>query len=264
MITRKHTKLFLSLLFFMSVSVHAMEEVKEEDSDDDDWFSLFVLSVASKVDQTHEKIDWNPLMGFTVPEELELIQKFEHGSKVKALACSLDGRTVVSLGEDNSLKVWNKGGLTQEFDCDGQTIQCSDGYTIGSSKWRGNVWNLYGEIDYNSDFLTPKCHAMTEDYSKVFLVGKGGTITEFVPFLRVKNDSLGQDVNNLLYKLAQAIRKKQKTMELGPEEYASYQWLDESEFEGSIGRKIEVVERGKEGDEIEVQEMGAEGKEEGD
>ena len=150
--------IFFVFFLFMPV-VHAMEQ-----------------SEAENTQKNQEKFNWSGLpreiqwwiweyVGFKIPTALALIQKFNYGDLVNAVACSAEGRTIVA-GGGCGVKVWNRDSnelvceLYHESIVHGSSVNavaCSaKGRTIVSGGWYGvKVWNrdsneLVCEFDHES------------------------------------------------------------------------------------------------------------------
>ncbi len=146
MITKKYTASLLVVLFFMPVSLYAMEKSEENIFDHGGYVSSVACSeddstiVSGGPDGKVKVWSWS---------ENELIGEFDHGADVRSVDCSEDGLKVVVGGPDGKVKVWSwsKNKLIGEFDhgADVRSVSCSnDGLTIASGGPDGiaKVWRI--------------------------------------------------------------------------------------------------------------------------
>ncbi len=132
----------------------------------------------------------------------------------------------------NGIKLWNSDSneLVHEFDHGSKVnaVACSaKGRTIVSGGVDGivRVWKAFLELNRNQE-----------------ITHKNGSKKRIDPL----------KVHLIMATLAEAIHKKKKEVKLGLEMCAYYEFLNEHEFEGSIGEKIVVEE--EDGEKIEVEE----------
>jgi WD40 repeat protein len=149
MITQR--TLFFYLSFFMSVAVYAMEQPEEKF----EWSGL-----------PH---DIRCLIGeyvgdIPVPEEVALMQEFNHGDWIFSVACTPDDK-IVSGGNDGKIKVWDDNtNPMQEFDHGAwvRSVACkSDGTIVsGGDDRKVKVWGVekpMQEFDHDDWIFSVAC-----------------------------------------------------------------------------------------------------------
>ncbi len=212
--------LFLSLLFFMSASVHPMEESKEED--------------------TQEELNWSDLK---IPDELagistrprDYCEEFSGGFRGQI---HIDGVPRIICRGDNKLRV---------FGPDGQFFKV---FTCGKIKSRWH-WccrpcdeiEPFWRIDFKDSWIYLKVRGGGQEMWKLYMDEIDSNQKIILPDGSEEEVNPGK-VQRMMDMLAEVIREGKKKLTLDPEEYAYYKLLNREEFEESITTKVWVRKEG--------------------
>ncbi len=160
------------------------------------------------------------------------VQEYNHEKLISAVACSEDGSLIVSADNEGGIKVWQQGKQdpVQEYNHDDNhvtKVELSKDCSL--IKARG----YFAFFDCRFQRGNVKSEVKVKVWKR-FLELKKGSKEEIDP-LKVKLT---------ITELVNAIQKNKKKIELHPEQYTCYQFINE-QLEGSIDKKIEVEELGR-------------------
>ncbi len=198
------------------------------------------------------------------------VHQFNHSYEwVNSVACNEDGSLIVSGNWEGKVKVW-KGASQQpvhqfnhsdhsDHSCNRRisSVACNEdgsrivaGLSDGMVKvWEGASQKPVYQFNHSSKWGVTSV-AWNEDGSRIVSGGYDGTVKVWKAFLKLNDPSqtLKKDskkrvdplkMHLMMNKLAKKIHKKKERIELGPEKYEYYQFLNE-QLDGSIKKKIEV------------------------